>query len=59
VNCRRWADLDLRRLVDRGLGAIALATFRPRCRVCGELGELQVRPPMPTFGGFEWHGAAR
>jgi hypothetical protein len=59
VNCRRWADLDLRWLVDRGYGEIRLATFRPVCRRCGERGELQVRPPMPSFGGFhEMHAAA-
>jgi hypothetical protein len=58
VNCRRWADLDLRWLVDCCYGEMRLATFRPRCRVCGERGELQVRPPVPSWGGYhEWHGA--
>jgi hypothetical protein len=57
--CRRWADLDLQRLVERGRGRTRIATLRPVCRRCDERGELQLRPPIPTWGGYhEWHGAA-
>ena len=59
VKCRRWADLDLERLVDHGYGGLVLARFRPTCRKCGSRGEVQVRPPTPAWGGYhEWHGAA-
>jgi hypothetical protein len=56
VKCRRWADLDLWRLVERGYGGVSVAALRATCRVCGARGELLVRPPMPTWGGYhEWH----
>lgn len=52
--CRRWADLDLARLVREGHGERRLVGFKPRCRACGELGKIQVRPPQPTWGGASW-----
>jgi hypothetical protein len=51
--CDRWAVLDLARMVDAGLGDRRLP-IRVRCRECGELGRLQVRPPVPTRGAGGW-----
>ena len=34
-SCRRWADLDLARLVSEGHGRQRLHGFKPRCRACG------------------------
>ena len=51
--CDRWAVLDLARMVDAGLGNRRLP-INARCRVCGELGRLQVRPPVPTRGPGGW-----
>ena len=45
--CRRWADLDLGRLVAEGHGSRRLVTLKPRCGGCGKLGQIQVRPPRP------------
>lgn len=52
--CRRWAELDLQRLVADGYGARRLQGFRPRCTRCGGLGKVQVRPPTPSWGGANW-----
>jgi len=57
--CQRWTQLDLRRLVQRGLGARPLSTCRVRCRVCGGPGTLQLRAPVPGWDGPAAHGAAR
>lgn len=46
-HCDRWAELDLAAMVAAGHGARRLPV-RVRCRVCGEVGRLQVRPPVPT-----------
>ncbi len=51
--CDRWRTLDLHRLVTVGLGAKRLP-LRARCHVCGEAGQLQVRPPMPTRTSSGW-----
>ena len=57
-SCRRWADLDLARLVREGHGKRRLPGFKPRCRACGGPGEIQVRPPMPSWpGGVMYVGA--
>lgn len=45
--CDRWQALDLGRMVREGLGARRLP-LRVRCQACGELGMLQVRPPVPA-----------
>ncbi|MGE0444952.1 MAG: hypothetical protein AB7P99_06960 [Vicinamibacterales bacterium] len=47
--CRRWATLDLRRMVEAGQGDRPITELRTRCTSCGERGELQVRAPMPTM----------
>jgi len=46
--CDRWSVLDLERMVSGGGGSMRLP-IRVRCRECGELGQLQIRPPMPTW----------
>ena len=46
--CDRWAQLNLTVLVDAGLGERRLP-IGVRCRECGEVGQLQVRPPVPTW----------
>ena len=48
-HCDRWAQLDLAALIDAGLGDRRLP-IKVRCQVCGDLGRLQVRPPVPTRG---------
>lgn len=46
--CDRWAVLPLAEFVRRGMGSLRLP-LRVRCRDCGEVGRIQVRPPMPTW----------
>ena len=50
--CRRWVELDLRRLIERGYGERALVGYRPRCMMCHERGDVQLRPPVPTWSGY-------
>ena len=45
-SCNRWSVLPLADLVAQGRGSLRLP-FKVRCRVCGETGRLQVRPPVP------------
>lgn len=47
--CDRWAALDLGSMIRDGQGARRLP-LRLRCRWCGAIGQLQVRPPMPAWG---------
>lgn len=51
--CDRWAELDLGAMVSVGLGGRQLPV-KVRCQVCGEVGRLQVRPPVPTRGPGGW-----
>jgi len=51
--CDRWALLDLAAMIDAGHGERRLP-ITVRCQVCGELGRLQVRPPVPTRGPGGW-----
>lgn len=51
--CDRWRVIDLGRMVREGKGAMRLP-LRMRCRDCGEIGQLQVRPPMPTRSSMGW-----
>ncbi len=48
-----WRVLPLGEWVSQGMGSLRLP-LRVRCRNCSELGQLQVRPPVPTrvVGGW-------
>jgi len=46
--CDRWSVLDLERMVRDGHGERRVP-FKARCRFCGGRGQVQVRPPMPTW----------
>ena len=52
AGCRRWASTDLAQVIALGLGDRPITAHRPRCRRCGAVGEWQVRPPVPAFGGY-------
>jgi len=49
--CDRWADVDLNRMVREGRGDKCLVGPTLRCRVCGHVGEGQLRPPAPGLCG--------
>ena len=51
--CDRWRVLDLERMVLAGRGSMRLP-LKVRCRDCGEVGQLQVRPPMPSRSSTGW-----
>jgi hypothetical protein len=51
--CDRRAELNLAALVSNGLCDRRLP-IQVRCRACGEIGRLQVRPPVPTRGTRGW-----
>ena len=56
--CDRWAVLPLADLVAQGKGPLRLP-LKVRCRDCGEVGRLQVRPPMPAHPrAVGWVGTA-
>jgi len=48
VRCDRWLVLDLAAMIHAGQGERRLP-IRVRCQDCGEPGQLQVRPPTPTW----------
>jgi hypothetical protein len=48
--CERWRVLDLQRLIAIGEGGTRLP-LRVRCLRCRQLGQAQIRPPMPTQHG--------
>jgi hypothetical protein len=50
ARCDRWVVLDLATMVADGHGERGLP-IRVRCRACGEVGHVFVRPPVPTLGG--------
>ncbi|HEX5648247.1 MAG TPA: hypothetical protein VFX69_01220 [Steroidobacteraceae bacterium] len=52
-HCDRWRTLDLARMVAVGLGSKRLP-LHVRCRLCGETGQLQVRPPTPARASSGW-----
>ena len=54
--CDRWRVLDLEAMVRQGRGNVRLP-IRVRCRDCGAVGQLQVRPPMPARGSVGWISA--
>lgn len=45
--CDVWRVLPLASMVAAGQGSRRLP-LRVRCRGCGEVGQLQVRPPVPA-----------
>ena len=45
--CARWVELDLATMVAAGYGDRRLPV-PVRCQVCGEVGRLQVRTPVPN-----------
>jgi hypothetical protein len=47
LRCDRWCVLPLERWVAEGRGSLRLP-IRVTCRACGKVGQLQVRPPMPS-----------
>jgi RNase P subunit RPR2 len=51
--CDRWHVLDLEAMVRQGRGEVRLPV-RVRCRRCGDVGQLQVRPPMPARSCSGW-----
>jgi uncharacterized Zn finger protein len=51
--CDRWSVLPLAELVATGHGSRRLP-ITVRCRACGEVGQLQVRPPVPTRDSGGW-----
>ena len=53
VRCNRWALLDLAAMIDAGHGERRLP-ITVRCQPRGEVGRLQVRPPVPTRGPGGW-----
>jgi uncharacterized Zn finger protein len=53
LHCDRWSPLDLAGMVRRGQGSRRLP-LTVRCRECGEVGTLQVRPPMPAKSSTGW-----
>ena len=48
LRCDRWAALNLADMVLHGQGARRLP-LRVRCRWCGAVESLQVRPSMPAW----------
>ena len=53
LRCDRWRVLDLAGMVEQGKGPLRLP-IRVRCRDCGDVGRLQVRPPVPTRSPTGW-----
>jgi hypothetical protein len=47
LRCDRWNVLPLEQMVAQGKGSLRLP-LTVRCRDCRGVGQLQVRPPMPT-----------
>jgi hypothetical protein len=56
-HCDRWRVLDLEAMVLGGMGSRRLPVT-VRCLRCGEVGTLQVRPPMPPPSRSGWSHAA-
>jgi len=51
--CDRWSVLPLAEFVAAGHGSRRLP-LTVRCRACGAVGQLQVRPPVPTRAPGGW-----
>jgi hypothetical protein len=41
--CVRWADVDLKAMIERGQGDRRFEDMRPRCSGCGQVRKWQVR----------------
>jgi len=50
LNCDRWGEADLQRLVSLGKGQHLLIRARFRCSDCGAAVDKQLRPPVPSLG---------
>ena len=48
--CRRWAVLDLARLIAEGRGKYCFVGRKPRCSYCRGSGIWQLRPPVMRSG---------
>jgi hypothetical protein len=46
--CDVWRVLPLAELIEQGKGSLRLP-LAVRCRDCGAVGQLQVRPPAPAW----------
>lgn len=53
ARCDRWSTLDVAQMVAESKGSLRLP-FTVRCRVCAEVGQIQVRPPMPSRSSTGW-----
>jgi hypothetical protein len=51
--CSRWSLLLLADFAAQGKGSLRLP-LKVRCRDCGEVAPLQVRPPVPARGLGGW-----
>jgi len=51
--CDRWAALPLAEMIAQGQGSRRLP-ITVRCRERGEVGRLQLRPPVPMRGPGGW-----
>jgi hypothetical protein len=51
--CDAWQLLTLAEMVVQGKGSLRLP-IRLRCGDCGEVGQLQVRPPTPMRSSSGW-----
>ena len=50
LQCDRWGEADLSKLISNGSGNRDLTQSRFRCRDCGGIVDKQVRPPVPVIG---------
>jgi RNase P subunit RPR2 len=46
--CDAWRLLPIAEMIAQGKGSLRLP-LKVRCRDCGEIGRLQVRPPVPQW----------
>ncbi|MBT8079227.1 MAG: hypothetical protein KJO31_11675 [Gammaproteobacteria bacterium] len=51
MDCCRWGEADLQRLIQAGQGERIVSETRFRCRNCRAVVDKQVRPPVPQLGG--------
>ena len=51
--CDAWRVLPLGEWVSQGKGSLRLP-IQVRCRGCREVGQLQVRPPVPSRSSTGW-----